>query len=75
MDTDDCFFKHINSILFPDFDLGDKLIGAKVSHNHPIAETSHTFSTDDLELFIKYNLESLRGCDKKYAYEFFQGNH
>ena len=56
--------------VFPDLDLKEKLYGAIISHNHPINETSFTFSSDDLELFLKYDLEVLRGCDKKYTYEF-----
>lgn len=56
--------------VFPDFDLKEKLYGATISHNHPIGETSFTFSDDDLELFMKYDLEVLRGCDEKYTYEF-----
>ena len=56
--------------VFPDFDLKEKLLGATISHNHPIEETAFTFSTDDLNLFMSYNLELLRGCDEKYTYEF-----
>lgn len=58
------------SAVFPDVDLGDELYGAWVTHNHPIEETSFTFSKEDLQLFIKYNLSVLRGCDEKYTYEF-----
>lgn len=50
--------------------MNDKLVGTIISHNHPIEETSYTFSSDDLDLFVKYNLETLRGCDEKYTYEF-----
>ena len=56
--------------VFPDFDLKEKLLGATISHNHPMEETSFTFSTDDMNLFMNYNLEILRGCDEKYTYEF-----
>ena len=56
--------------VFPDYDLGDKLKGASVSHNHPIDETVFSFSKDDLQLFIEYDLDVLRGCDEKYTYEF-----
>lgn len=56
--------------VFPDYDLKDELIGGIISHNHPITETSHTFSGEDLSLFMDYNLEVLRGCDEKYTYEF-----
>lgn len=51
-------------------DLGDKLEGAIVSHNHPIDSTEYSFSKDDFELFQKYNLNVLRGTDEKYTYEF-----
>lgn len=56
--------------VFPDYDLGDKLKGASVSHNHPIDETVFSFSKDDLQLFMEYDLDVLRGCDEKYTYEF-----
>lgn len=56
--------------VFPDFDLGDKLIGAKVSHNHPEKYTQYSFSSDDLALFNNYQLEILRGVDHKYKYAF-----
>lgn len=55
--------------VFPDSDLKEKLYGATISHNHPVNETAFTFSTDDLELFMKYDLEVLRGCDELYTYE------
>ena len=55
--------------VFPNFDLGNELFGASVSHNHPITETSYTFSKADLTLFQQYNLDVLRGCDEKYTYE------
>lgn len=45
------------------------MYGATISHNHPIDETMFIFSGDDLDLFIKCNLEVLRGCDEKYIYE------
>ena len=60
----------INDAVFPDFDLGERLKGAIVSHNHPIEETEYSFSNLDLQLFMDYNLKVLRGCDKKYIYEF-----
>ena len=59
----------ISNRVFPDFDLGNKLQNSIISHNHPIEETSFTFSKDDLQLFLEYNLDILRGCDKKYSYE------
>ena len=56
--------------VFPDFDLNEKLYGATITHNHPIEETEHSFSKDDLNLFLQYNLVVLRGCDELYTYEF-----
>ena len=56
--------------VFPDFDLKEKLYGATISHNHPISETAYSFSTVDLQLFMDYNLDILRGCDEIYTYEF-----
>lgn len=55
--------------IFPNSDLGYKIIGSVVSHNHPINETEFSFSKDDLRLFKDYNLKRLRGCDEKYTYE------
>ena len=56
--------------VYPDYDLGDKLIGAIVSHNHPIDVTEYSFSNDDFALFQKYKLPRLIGFDEKYKYEF-----
>lgn len=56
--------------VFPDFDLSGKLYGGIITHNHPIEETMFTFSSDDLDLFMQYDIEILRGCDEKYIYEF-----
>ena len=55
--------------VFPNYDLGDELFGATVSHNHIISETSFTFSDEDLDMFQMFNLDLLRGCDEKYIYE------
>ncbi len=54
--------------VFPD-KLGDKLIGASVTHNHPIKETEFSFSKDDVRLFEEYALNVLRGTDKVFTYE------
>lgn len=56
--------------VFPDYDLGDKLKGASVTHNHPSFYTEYSFGGEDMELFIKYKLDVLRGADVKYKYEF-----
>ena len=55
--------------VFPNYDLGDELFGATMSHNHIISETSFTFSDEDLDMFQSFNLDILRGCDEKYTYE------
>lgn len=56
--------------VFPDADLKNNLKGAIMSHSHPITETLHTFSHDDLEMFMLHDLVVLRGCDERYTYEF-----
>ena len=56
--------------VFPDYDLKNNLKGAIMSHSHPITETLHTFSHDDLEMFMLHDLVVLRGCDERYTYEF-----
>ena len=58
-----------NNRVFPDADLGNKLYGAIVTHNHPIDETDYSFSNDDIDLFSQFNLIKLRGCDEKYVYQ------
>lgn len=60
----------ITGNVYPDVDLGDELRGAYVTHNHPSDVTEYTFSADDRELFMKYELKTLRGCDTMYTYEF-----
>ncbi|MCI8669204.1 MAG: hypothetical protein HFI34_06765 [Lachnospiraceae bacterium] len=59
-----------DSRVFPDYDLGDKLHGAIISHNHLPDLTEYSFSDNDLMLFMEYHLETLRGFDNKYIYEF-----
>ena len=51
-------------------ELGTKLIGASVTHNHPIGSVNeYSFSDDDFELFTKFSLALLRGVDEKFIYE------
>lgn len=52
--------------VFPDYDLGERLRGAYITHNHVATETLWSFSTDDMQLFLRYDLEELRGSDVKY---------
>ena len=51
--------------------LGEKLEGAHVTHNHPpgALENDNTFSDDDFNNFEYFNLARLRGIDKKFVYE------
>ena len=62
-----CFGNETN--VWPDVDLGNEIIGSSITHNHPKAETSYSFSPADINLFDKYNLGKLRGVDDKYIYE------
>lgn len=55
--------------VYPDVDLGGRLAGAIITHNHPMAYTEHSFSPQDCRLFEEFNLQTLRGIDGKYAYE------
>ena len=56
--------------VYPDVDLGKKLIGAWVTHNHPIGSANeYSFSKLDINLFMEYNLKTLRGIDEKFIYE------
>lgn len=50
--------------------LGDKLKGSVVTHNHPIGSANeYSFSIDDFELYIDYEIAVLRGVDEKFIYE------
>ena len=62
-----CFGNESN--VWPDTDLGDKLKGAYVTHNHPKETTNFSFSSMDRGLFSKYELKIIRGIDYKYTYE------
>lgn len=56
--------------VYPDVDLGEKLYGAYVTHNHPPGSANeYSFSDADIRLFRGYELEMLRGIDEKYIYE------
>ena len=51
-------------------ELGDKLKGACVTHNHPVGSVSeHSFSGLDWSFFERYNLKILRGIEEKFVYE------
>ena len=56
--------------LYLEDDLGDKLYGAYVTHNHPIGSNNeYSFSGSDIDLYDYYKLELLRGVDEFYIYE------
>lgn len=56
--------------VYPHTDLGEKLRGAVVTHNHPInSANEYSFSNEDINLFCDYNLKILRGIDEQYVYE------
>ena len=57
---------NINTIL----ELGNKLKGAYVTHNHPAdSDGNYSFSDLDVTLFMDYNLSVLRGIDERFVYE------
>jgi len=61
-------FGTLNGV-YPEVDLGEKLIGAWVTHNHPIGSANeYSFSKLDINLFMEYNLKTLRGIDEKFIY-------
>ncbi len=55
--------------VYPDTDLGDRIRGAVITHNHPIGYTEYSFSNLDCNLFEAFELRTLRGVDSKYTYE------
>ena len=57
--------------LTPILELGEKLRGAIVTHNHPVGSANeYSFSDDDWYLFRDFSLKILRGIDEKFIYEF-----
>lgn len=59
----------VSGSVYPDYDIGDELAGAYVTHNHPITETHFSFSDADITLFMEYRLPELTGVDEKYTYQ------
>ena len=47
----------------------DILKGSMVSHNHPIDDTSYSFSIFDIETFLDKEIDTLRGIDEMFNYE------
>lgn len=61
-------FGNLNGV-WPDADLGEKLRGAYVTHNHPLgSDNEYSFSKADYNLFMDYNLKELCGIDDRYIY-------
>ena len=58
----------VSDTVYPDFDLGEELAGAYVTHNHPMGETHFSFSDRDIKLFMEYKLPELIGVDEEYIY-------
>ena len=51
-------------------ELGEKLNGAIVTHNHPIGSANeYSFSDGDIKLFQWFKLARLRGIDELFIYE------
>lgn len=59
----------IKNRVYIDYDIGDELNGAYVTHNHLSDYTNYSFSSDDIELFNNYGLKLLRGSDDIFEYE------
>lgn len=56
--------------VYPDEDMGDALKGAYVTHNHPMGSSNeYSFSNDDIQLFMEFDMEILRGVDERFVYE------
>lgn len=49
--------------------MGDKLNGAYMTHNHPKNETYYSLSAFDISEFMETGMQKLRGVDHKYTYE------
>ena len=65
-----CFGNEDN--VWPNLDLGDKINGGYITHNHPKSKDgndSFSFSDADTSLFKNNNIKVLRGVDYKYQYE------
>lgn len=55
--------------VYPNVDLGERIRGGIITHNHPAEHTEYSFSNLDCSLFEDYELQILRGIDEKYIYE------
>lgn len=62
-------FGTLNNV-YPDADLGNRIYGSYMTHNHPIgSDHEYSFSERDIILFLENNLTILRGIDDKFVYE------
>ena len=60
---------NLNSV-DPILELENKLNGATVTHNHPVgSDNEYSFSNNDIDLFMKYDIYRLRGIDENFKYE------
>ena len=51
-------------------ELGEKLRGAYITHNHPVGSVNeYTFGGDDRMFFVRFAPLCLRGIDEKFLYE------
>jgi len=55
--------------VYPDYDLGEELRGADMTHNHPVgSDNEYSFSSADIMLFAEWELKTLRGVDELFMY-------
>lgn len=55
--------------VYPDVDLGEKLRGADMTHNHPKgSDNEYSFSFADIRMFSEWDLQTLRGVDHLFEY-------
>lgn len=55
--------------VYPDYDLGEELRGADMTHNHPKgSDNEYSFSSADIMLFAEWELKTLRGVDELFWY-------
>ena len=67
-------FGTLNAV-YPNLDLGKKIINSYITHNHPIGSNNeYSFSDMDIKLFVENKLIILRGIDEKYIYELRKDN-
>ena len=61
--------------IFPNYDLGEKIRGADIIHNHPVGSNNeYSFSDGDIKLFAEYELNTLIGVDELFVYILDRGS-